>query len=162
MRKEPNQPPTPLTFDARPRMKFIIMLIMAACLTLISFAQEHQGVRWSYRTRISVSYDIMPEQRQSAPSYRSVRPPEYPAEAERAGLTGVTKVMFVLKEDGLVYEAKVSSSSGTDLLDQVALAAVNQWRFHSFHEEVGPGARANRYAGPISVEAIIKYELPEE
>lgn len=142
-------------------MKALIVFLIAVQLALAAFAQEHLGLRWAYRMRISVSYDIVPGQRLSAPSYRSVPPPEYPFDAMRAGLSGVTKVTFLLKEDGLVYEAKVSSSSGVDILDAAALTAIKNWKFHRFGEEVSPGKIANRYSSAITVEAVIQYELPE-
>lgn len=142
-------------------MKAFIVFLIAAQLISAAFAQEHLGLRWAYSMRISVAYDLVPGQRLSAPSCRSVHPPEYPVEAMRAGLSGETRVTFLLKEDGLVYEAKVSSSSGIDLLDAASLTAVKNWKFHRFGEEVAPGRIANRYSTPVTVEAVIKYELPE-
>lgn len=147
--------------DLEQFMKSIVLLFLALLSTVPVYAQEHRGLRWNYSMRISVSYDIVPAQRLSAPTYRTIAPPEYPFEAMRAGLSGVTKVTFVLREDGLVHDAKVSSSSSVDLLDAASLAAVKNWKFYRFNEEVFPGAVANRYSGPITIEAVITYELPD-
>jgi TonB family protein len=140
----------------------LLGLVLLLHLNTASFAQEHLGYRWTCNMRVSMSYDITPPQRLAAPSFRSVPLPEYPAEAMRAGLTGITKIQFVLKDDGVVSDAVISNSSGVDLLDTAALSAVRKWLFYRFGEEVQPGRFANRYSGPIKIEAVLRFEIPEE
>jgi periplasmic protein TonB len=53
-----------------------------------------------------------------------VRSVTYPATARRLGLEGTVTVSFVLRTDGTLQQAAVTSSSGTRLLDRRALETV--------------------------------------
>ncbi len=72
--------------------------------------------------------------------------PRYPAEALAARLTGRVVVRVVLAVDGSVAEASVHRSSGSNLLDDAAVAAVLAWRFASSEN----GAISRRLAVPIN------------
>jgi TonB family protein len=54
--------------------------------------------------------------------------PQYPPEAKAAGIQGTVIVEVVVSESGLVTDAKVVRS--IPLLDDAALRAVREWRFH--------------------------------
>lgn len=72
--------------------------------------------------------------------------PRYPAEALAARLTGRVVVRVVLAADGSVAEALVHRSSGSNLLDDAAVAAVRAWRFAPSEN----GAISRRLAVPIN------------
>lgn len=55
-------------------------------------------------------------------------PPDYPAEARPAGLTGQVKVEFVVEPDGAVTRERVQRSSD-EIFNPGALAAVRRWKF---------------------------------
>ena len=56
--------------------------------------------------------------------------PEYPPSEKRAGHEGNVEIQVYVTVDGRVSEAKLAKSSGYPLLDQAALAHVqNKWRF---------------------------------
>jgi protein TonB len=56
--------------------------------------------------------------------------PQYPREAQEAGATGVTKLLFVIDENGHVVDSRVASSSGYTSLDQAALRALSRCKFN--------------------------------
>lgn len=56
--------------------------------------------------------------------------PQYPREAQDAGATGVTKLLFVIDENGHVVESRVTSGSGYTSLDQAALRALSRCKFN--------------------------------
>lgn len=60
-------------------------------------------------------------------------PPDYPAVARRRGWQGTVIVAVTCAADGRVTVAVVVRSSGHDVLDDAALAAIRRWRFD------GPG-----------------------
>lgn len=57
-------------------------------------------------------------------------PPVYPPLARRLGDTGKVVLRVELDETGRVSTAKVVTSSGSNRLDEAALAAVRTWRCH--------------------------------
>ena len=61
--------------------------------------------------------------------FRSNRPPLYPPEEARAGVTGVVLVRCAIAASGFVDSAVVEKSSGSERLDEAALTAVRTWQF---------------------------------
>ena len=57
------------------------------------------------------------------------RPPPYPVEAQIRGEHGSVLVVIHVAENGLATGADVEESSGFDLLDRAAVAAVQKWHF---------------------------------
>lgn len=55
--------------------------------------------------------------------------PDYPPAARRRGLEGTVLIRVLINPDGIPGEARLVGPSGTDALDQAALAAVLRWRF---------------------------------
>ena len=62
-------------------------------------------------------------------AYLNNPPPNYPLAARRRGIEGTVLVRALINEDGNCHEAVLSKSSGHEMLDQSALAAVRSWRF---------------------------------
>jgi protein TonB len=58
------------------------------------------------------------------------RPPVYPVEASSRGEHGSVVVLIHVSENGVATGADVTESSGYDVLDQAAIAAVRKWHFH--------------------------------
>ncbi|QDV08916.1 transport protein TonB [Planctomycetes bacterium Poly30] len=56
-------------------------------------------------------------------------PPIYPRLAERRGWTGTTVLLIDVAADGTVTGVRIESSSGHEVLDEAAVAAVRTWRF---------------------------------
>jgi periplasmic protein TonB len=63
------------------------------------------------------------------------RPPEYPIVVQRRGEHGSVTVMIHVAENGTASSVDILESSGVDLLDQAAVAAVRKWRFHPAMKE---------------------------
>jgi TonB family protein len=57
--------------------------------------------------------------------------PEYPIEARRLRLTGAGVFAMHVRPDGTVSSVEVLKSTGHAILDQAAIAAFRQWRFHA-------------------------------
>lgn len=55
--------------------------------------------------------------------------PDYPPAARRRGLEGTVLIRVLVNPDGIPGETRLIGPSGTDALDQAALAAVLRWRF---------------------------------
>jgi protein TonB len=49
---------------------------------------------------------------------------EYPSQARRMGLTGVSKYSFIIKLDGEIEDLKLEESSGRQILDEAARRAI--------------------------------------
>ncbi|MEM7203531.1 MAG: energy transducer TonB [Planctomycetota bacterium] len=56
-------------------------------------------------------------------------PPRYPRVARRRGLEGVVLLDVSLSAGGAVLAVEVARSSGHDVLDRAAVAAVTRWRY---------------------------------
>ncbi len=69
-----------------------------------------------------IAVDVMPE-------LVSEASPEYPPEAKAKGIQGKVTISLRVKTDGTVSSPKVAKSSGSNLLDQAALAAADKYRF---------------------------------
>jgi periplasmic protein TonB len=63
------------------------------------------------------------------------RPPDYPIIVQRRGEHGSVIVMIHVAENGTASSVDILESSGVDLLDQAAVAAVRKWRFHPAMKE---------------------------
>jgi TonB family protein len=55
--------------------------------------------------------------------------PGYPDEARAHHWQGAGVIVLYVHADGSVYDAKVSKSTGYDLLDREAMRAFRQWHF---------------------------------
>jgi protein TonB len=62
-------------------------------------------------------------------AYLNNPPPAYPLAARRRGIEGTVVIRAQVLEDGNCRQASLLRSSGYDMLDQAALAAVRAWRF---------------------------------
>ncbi len=58
----------------------------------------------------------------------SARPPRYPLDLQRAGISGSVDLVFVVNQDGSVSDIKVERADHR-ALEQPALEAVRTWRF---------------------------------
>jgi protein TonB len=63
------------------------------------------------------------------------RPPVYPIEAQTLGQNGTVVVMIHVSESGVATGADVVESSGFEVLDRSAVAAVLKWHFHPAMKE---------------------------
>lgn len=63
------------------------------------------------------------------PGILSRREPAYPEQARRAGVEGTVVLRIEILENGRAGVVSVSQSSGSELLDDAAVAAVQRWRF---------------------------------
>ena len=88
---------------------------------------------------------------EATPLYADNPPPRYPRSARRRGHQGTVLLSVFVNPDGGVGELKVQRSSGFEILDKAALAAVRQWRFAS-------GRRGDTPVG-MWVEVPIRFEL---
>jgi TonB family protein len=57
-------------------------------------------------------------------------PPRYPAEAKARHLTGSGVIALHIRPEGAVEQVETVKSIGHPLLDQAAIAAFSEWRFH--------------------------------
>lgn len=55
--------------------------------------------------------------------------PTYPEGARKAGLEGTTVVRIQILANGLPGDVSINTTSGHDMLDEAAIAAVRKWRF---------------------------------
>lgn len=63
------------------------------------------------------------------PGILSRREPNYPEQARRAGIEGTVVLKIEILETGRAGEVTIHRSSGSELLDEAAAAAVQRWRF---------------------------------
>ncbi len=75
----------------------------------------------------AVTEDTTPPIYQAA--YLNNPPPIYPLVARRRGIEGTVVIRAQITEDGNCSVVNLSKSSGYEMLDQAALAAVKTWRF---------------------------------
>ena len=78
--------------------------------------------------------------------------PSYPREALTAGLTGRVVLVVTVNAGGSVTAAEVYKSSGHDILDRAALAAVRLWRFAP--------ARRGGVAVEHTIAAPVRFVIP--
>jgi protein TonB len=77
-------------------------------------------------------------------------PPIYPRLAKERGWQGLVLLQVQVSSEGRVQALWVEASSGYDLLDQAALAAVRQWHFQPAQQD--GRALAGRVRVPIAFE----------
>jgi len=85
------------------------------------------------------------------PVARFQSPINYPFEMKRNGTTGTVQVSFVCDYEGHVQDAHVAVSSGSNELDQAAVAGVSKWLFK-------PGRRGG-HAVNARMEVPIAFDL---
>ncbi|RYY73655.1 MAG: energy transducer TonB [Gammaproteobacteria bacterium] len=74
--------------------------------------------------------DVNPTFVKAKRSSKGLTHPKYPKEAARLGQQGTTELNLNIAENGSITEAKIASSSGSDLLDQtIATHALRYWKF---------------------------------
>ncbi|HEX4366954.1 MAG TPA: energy transducer TonB [Rhodopila sp.] len=66
------------------------------------------------------------------------RPPIYPIEAQLHGQHGSVTLVIHVGENGVATGVAVQRSSGVDMLDQAAIAAVRNWRFRPAMQDGHP------------------------
>jgi protein TonB len=82
----------------------------------------------------------------------SNRKPDYPPAAKQRGQQGRVVLRVEVSAAGAPLSVTVLSTSGHDLLDKAALAAIEQWRFH-------PATRAGAaVAGAVDVPVQFRLE----
>lgn len=79
---------------------------------------------------------------------RQLNPPQYPAEAIKAGETGTVLLVVAIDDQGRVQGLRIDRSSGHDDLDRAALAAAARWTFQPAVEHGKPVA--SRVRVPIA------------
>ncbi|MCD9029008.1 energy transducer TonB [Luteimonas sp. BDR2-5] len=77
-------------------------------------------------------------------SSRNMHPPSYPPAAYRAGIEGRVVLMMLVDDDGQPAAILVDTSSGHELLDQAAIRAARNWRFHRNVDPARPGVALAR------------------
>jgi protein TonB len=65
----------------------------------------------------------------ATPLYRRNPPPDYPPLARRRGLEGTVQLDVLVNHRGGVNQVRLAETSGHDLLDRAAIAAVENWLF---------------------------------
>jgi protein TonB len=65
----------------------------------------------------------------ATPLYRRNPPPDYPPLARRRGLEGTVQLDVLINSHGGVNQVRLAETSGHDLLDRAAIAAVENWLF---------------------------------
>ncbi len=85
------------------------------------------------------------------PSARFQPSPQYPAELKINGTTGTVIVDYICDYQGRVQDAYVKTSSGSNELDQAAVAGVSKWIFK-------PG-RKGGHAVNVRMEVPIAFDL---
>lgn len=71
----------------------------------------------------------MPRGPSKAPQLLHEVEPSYPETARRQNLEGEVVVRLEVRENGLVGKVTIEQSSGQNILDNAALAAVKRWKF---------------------------------
>ncbi|MCJ7600776.1 MAG: energy transducer TonB [Desulfobulbaceae bacterium] len=66
---------------------------------------------------------------EATPLYRRNPPPDYPPLARRRGLEGTVQLDVLVNSRGDVNQVRLAETSGHDLLDRAAIAAVENWLF---------------------------------
>lgn len=83
------------------------------------------------------------------PRLVSHREPVYPSSARRAGVEGTTMLRLLIGSDGSVEEVLVTTSSGSEDLDDAAVSACYKWEFTAAKNGLGQSIRCYTYV-PIA------------
>jgi periplasmic protein TonB len=62
--------------------------------------------------------------------YRETPKPNYPDSARREGREGRVLLRVLVDDQGRSKQVEINSSSGSEVLDRAAAAAIKRWRFH--------------------------------
>ncbi len=89
----------------------------------------------------------------ATPRYSDNPRPAYPWRARARGEQGLVLLSVLVNEQGGVSDVRVTSSSGSPILDKAAQGAVKEWRFH-------PGRRGSQ-AVPSWVQVPIRFRLED-
>ncbi len=87
-------------------------------------------------------------------SYRHTPLPPYPAAAREQRLEGVVLLSVLVDTSGRVVDVNIATSSGSPILDEVAVRAVRKWTF-------APARRGSRAVESV-VEIPVKFALSRE
>ena len=82
------------------------------------------------------------------------RPPAYPRLARRAQWEGVAVCRITVSPEGDVTRVSIARSSGYEILDEAALAALRTWRFE-------PGLRKS-VAAEVALLHSVRFQLRSE
>ena len=85
------------------------------------------------------------------PQFLTRYKPPYPEEARAQRMEGVVMLLVSVDAAGRVVSARLSQSSGHDVLDRAALAAIRTWRFVPAHHADQPV--------PATVEVPIRFHF---
>ena len=88
---------------------------------------------------------------EASPSYYRNPPPTYPEAARRMRREGLVRLFVTVEPNGTASSITISSSSGHQILDEAAIAAVQHWKFK-------PG-EINGVAVQSKVEVPIRFAL---
>jgi protein TonB len=86
----------------------------------------------------SVPGDSSAQLQEAMPLYRINRPPHYPPLAREEGIEGTVMLDVRVDTTGRVQEVHLAASSGSALLDQAALTAVEAWIFQPARKGAEP------------------------
>lgn len=89
--------------------------------------------------------------RKARPAYRENPRPEYPRLARRRGYQGTTILEVLVGRTGRVIDIRVLTSSGYEILDNVAVASVKGWLFE-------PGMRGDQKV-EMWVKVPVRFQL---
>ena len=67
-----------------------------------------------------------------------MRPPEYPPSRRRLGIEGAVRLRVLVDERGRAEQVLLLRTSGDDVLDEAAVAAVRHWRFEPARRDGQP------------------------
>lgn len=97
-------------------------------LDFVPDAPAPQAIQNVQRTEKKVEAPV--NQTKAKPGPKGLSRPEYPAASIRLGETGSTGLNLYIGEDGKVLDAQISSSSGSERLDEAAKKhSIRSWKF---------------------------------
>ena len=100
---------------------FAGLLALTAVLGILAFPMA--GTAWAAGKPIKVEGNVQPPKAQYTPQ------PEYPENARKEHVEGITVVKITIDEQGKVKDPNVEQSSGNQDLDKAAVKAVSAWTF---------------------------------
>lgn len=116
-----------------------------ALLTLLATTAFPQGFNPSYAVEIAITYRAP---QGSIPVDVEIRPPAYPFEMRRAGLSGEVTFELTVEDDGRVSDVVVTKSDQPEF-KTAALAALKTWTFRPSKLDPGSSPRPLRLVGKI-------------
>jgi TonB family protein len=118
------------------------------------------GADYTYPTRTEIRLTPSDQPDAGQPADRSPRViagqlAKYPMEAQRNGWEGTVVVQVYVNEDGKITKARMTHSSGFDVLDNAAVESVLGWHFEPAVEHGGTAS------GWATVQVVFKVPPPE-